>query len=359
MGPEQTARLFDRFAQVHAGSGKMQAGVGLGLSICLLYCRAMGGTLSVESAIGRGTTFTVTIPAAVEAGSANVSKRSIRPSRPVAEPATIAQADPDAATPGDLANLVLIIDDDASICELMRRNLGDLGFRTEIASSGEEGIPLAKRLLPSAIILDVILPGIDGWAVLATLKTDPRMASIPIIMASMLDERERGLRAGAHEYVSKPVSGGRLADLLRKHIGERATARLLVVEDDADTRSRLSRCLREQGWEVAEAADAEEALNRLVGSAPDVIILDLMLPGRDGHGVIADIRSNPAWQSIPIIVVTAAELDADARRRLLGQVEKISKKELLGRDDLIREIRLQIEQQRREPLNTVVEQSHA
>jgi CheY-like chemotaxis protein len=271
----------------------------------------------------------------------------------------VAQADPEASEPADRANLILIIDDDASICELMRRNLGEEGYRTESAASGEEGLRLAQQLLPSAIILDVVMPGIDGWAVLAALKTDARMASIPIIMASMLDEKERGLKAGADEYLAKPFSGGRLADLLRKHIGERATARLLVVEDDAETRERLARTLREQGWKVAEAADAEEALARLVESAPDVILLDLMLPGRDGLGVIAEIRANPAWQSIPIIVVTAAELDAEARRKLRGQVEKIFIKDLVGRDDLIREVRLQIEQHRRENPTGVAEQTHA
>ncbi len=134
-----------------------------------------------------------------------------------------------------------------------------------------------------------------------------------------LDARREGARApggGADEYLSKPFSGGRLADLLRKHIGERSTARLLVVEDDADTRDRLARSLREEGWEVAEAGHADEALARLAESAPDVILLDLMLPGRDGLGVIADVRSNPAWESIPIIVVTAADLDAEARKKL-------------------------------------------
>ena len=186
----------------------------------------MGGTLSVESAIGQGTTFTVVIPAEVESGLANVSQLSARPTRPLAEPALVAQADPEASTPADRANLVLIIDDDASICELMRRNLGEEGYRTESAATGEEGLRLARQLLPSAIILDVVMPGIDGWAVLAALKTDAQMASIPIIMASMLDERSEASGRGPMKYLSKPFSGSRLADLLRKHIGERVAGRL-------------------------------------------------------------------------------------------------------------------------------------
>ena len=240
---------------------------------------------------------------------------------------------------GEEANLVLIIDDDESVSELIRRDLGEQGYRTLIASSGEEGLRLAKQLLPSAIILDVVMPGIDGWSVLAALKTDDEMAEIPIIMASMLDERDRGLQMGADEYVSKPFGRDCLVELLQKHLGARSQAQILVVEDDGPTRERLVETLRSEGWLVSEAANAGEALERLREATPDLVVLDILLPDRNGFEVLSDIRADRVWQSIPVIVLTAAELDSNARRSLRGQVESILAKGLLGRDDLLREVR--------------------
>ncbi len=344
MTPEQADRLFHRFAQVHATSGKMQAGVGLGLSICQLYCRSMGGTLAVDSEVGRGTTFLVSLPAEVGPAVRTPGPPAPRAPRPVPAlpPSAIGGGPPD-----DRANLVLIIDDDASICELIRRDLGAEGFRTRAANSGEEGLRLAKQLLPSAIILDVVMPGIDGWAVLAALKTDAQMADIPIIMASMLDEKERGLRMGADEYLSKPFGRGRLAEILRKHLGNGPSARILLVEEDGEGRDLLARAIRDHGWEVAEASDPASALARLREASTDMILLDINLPGQGGPEVLQEIRSDPAGRSVPVVLLTSDDLDPEARRQIQGQVEAILADELLGRDDLLREIRDLLDRHRR------------
>jgi PAS domain S-box-containing protein len=343
MAPEQTAKLFDRFAQVHASSGKMQAGVGLGLSICLLYCRAMGGLIKVESEVGRGTVFEVDLPA-------EVSEKPALPANPVARTTRPSPEPPPAENPpdDDRANLVLIIDDDVSVCELMRRNLGEEGIPSLAAHSGEEGLRLAKKWLPSAIILDIMMPGIDGWAVLAALKSDSEMTGIPVIMASMLDEKERGIRMGADEYVSKPLGPDRLTELIRKYRRGHDSGKILYVQDQSEMSRNLAGSLREQGWEVGELTDGPSALNSLRESRPDLILLDLMMPDRGGMSILAEIRGNDVWQSIPIIVITAADLDFDARRRLQGQVEKILTTGVFGRDDLLREVRSLIAQPRRE-----------
>jgi PAS domain S-box-containing protein len=338
MNAEQQARLFHRFAQVHASSGKMQAGVGLGLSICLLYCKAMGGTIEVASEEGHGSAFTVTFPAEVVPASPQPAPAP-RPPKGEPRPAAPAGVGNGDGQPRDAANVVLIIDDDASICELLQRNLGDEGYRTRTASTGEEGLRLAKQLLPSAIILDVVMPGIDGWAVLAALKTDAKTADIPIIMASMLDEKQRGFALGADEYVTKPFTRDRLAELLHKHVGGRPSARILVVEDDADTRARLGGTLREQGWHVTEAADGRAALARIEADHPDLILLDLMLPRMDGFELVEEVRRHKSWESIPIVVITGADLDPEARRRLQGRVEQVLQKGLYGRDELLDEVR--------------------
>lgn len=340
MGPEQQKRLFDRFSQVHANSGKMQAGVGLGLSICLLYCKALGGRVEVESAEGLGSTFTVTLPAVVVPRDVAADRPAATPAFP--KPPRIPQSVDPAGIPDESreqpANFVLIIDDDASVCELIQRDLGEDGIPTRAVHSGEEGLRLAKQLLPSAIILDVVMPGIDGWAVLAALKTDAKTADIPIIMASMLDERERGLRMGADDYVTKPFARDRLHAVLKKHYNG-SQPRLLLVEDEAPIRQLLAGTLREQGWIVDEAGDGRSALDLARSRRPQLILLDLLLPSMHGLDVIAEIRNDPDCRAVPIIVMTAAALGPEDRRRLQGQVERILDKGLFGRDEMLREIR--------------------
>ncbi|MFO0953358.1 MAG: response regulator [Isosphaeraceae bacterium] len=342
MSEDQQKLLFHRFAQVHSGDRLKKAGaslglssMGLGLSICMLYCRAMGGRISVRSEEGHGSTFTVELPAVVR------KAEDETPPAPTAAPQTHAPrpAGGDDSKTGEAgADLVLIIDDDASVCELISRNLGEEGYRTRAAYDGLEGLRLAKQMLPSAIILDVVMPGIDGWGVLAALKTDAQTADIPIIMVSMLDERERGLKLGADEYVTKPLAGERLPKLLADRLGGRPNARVLVVEDDPDARESLRVALADQGWEVVVCGDGEAALKAMRSARPDLVLLDLVLPGMDGFTVISEIRREPAWHSVPIIVMTAAVLSTEERRGLQEEVEKILYKGLYSRDELFREI---------------------
>jgi PAS domain S-box-containing protein len=362
MTPEKQKRLFDRFSQVHSTRGKTQEGVGLGLSICLLYCRAMGGRISVESEEGRGSTFTVLLPTrpAPADGDERPAPAAQLAERPAPEHASADAGAPTDVTVDDMtANLVLIIDDDASVCELMERNLSQEGIRTCAAHSGEEGLRLAKQLLPSAIILDVIMPGIDGWAVLAALKTDSQTSQIPIIMATMLDERERGLKMGADEFITKPFARDRLSELIHRHLGNQKKARILVVEDDPDTRGRLCESLREQDWEVWEAGDGVEALALLRTHKPDLVLLDLLLPRVNGYEVLKEIRNHEELHAIPVVVMTAAELSTEDRRRLQGQVEQILQKGLYSREELLSEMRVLVREHQGHHLHSSQEASHA
>jgi signal transduction histidine kinase/CheY-like chemotaxis protein len=347
MSSEQVAKLFDRFAQVHEHSGHKGMGFGLGLANCLLYCESMGGTITVESEVGRGTTFTVRLPAVVQ-----VDDR-----RPTAGADTTRAAAP--AGPGSSANLILIIDDDASISELMQRNLGEEGFQTLAAHTGEEGLRLAKQAIPSAIILDVVMPGIDGWAVLAALKTDPHTSRIPVIMASMLDERERGMRMGADAYVTKPFSRDRLAGIIHKHLGGRPSPRILVVSEHADIGDRLQGLINDQGWEVVTAADSDAALHLIGSRQPDLILLDLPLDQSRGGGLIENVRNNPDWDLIPIMVMSCAELSPEDRRDLEDRVEKVLRKGLYNREQLLHEISVLVDAYRQKSQNLAPEQSHA
>lgn len=334
MSPAQQARLFNRFSQVQGTTAERQSGVGLGLSICRLYCDAMGGRIDVESTEGCGSTFIVTLPAIIglptDVGS--VSKGNVFLSDTV--PGTGIRLPPTAQQ-----NLVLIIDDDPSVCELMRRNLGQEGFQVRTAIHGTEGVELARLLQPSAIILDVLMPGDDGWVVLSALKADAATANIPIIMASILDERERGISMGADEYLTKPLPRGQLVKILHKHTDTPPGGSLLVVEDDVDVREKLCRSLREQGWGVTESGDGADALKRIRERRPDLVILDLMLPTIDGFGVLEELRKDSELMQIPVIVLTAAHLAQDEQLRLQEGAEQVLQKGSYDPNKLLRTIR--------------------
>ena len=240
----------------------------------------------------------------------------------------------------------------------MERNLDQEGFQARAAHSGEEGLRMARQLHPSAIILDVVMPGLDGWGVLAALKSDTGTAEIPIIMVSMLDERERGLRMGADEYMMKPFGRDRLTDLLHKYLGNQTGTRLLVVEDDVDSRDRVCRSLREQNWEVYAAGDGVEGLELLRRHRPDLILLDLLLPSMNGFEFIEAVRRDPESRSIPIVVMTGAELSAEDRHHLQGQVVQVLQKGLYGRDELLREIRSVVREHQGRMASPVEEKVH-
>ena len=206
--PEQMARLFEAFSQADASTSRNYGGTGLGLAITRRFCRMMGGDVAVESAPGRGSTFTVRLPADVG---------ELRSQTPVAPAATPAQPEPMAGTASAASGTLLVIDDDPEARALMRRFLGKEGFRIEEAADGETGIRLARELRPDVITLDVLMPGMDGWAVLGALKSDPELAGIPVILATIVDEEHLGFALGASEYLTKPIDRERLIAVLEKY----------------------------------------------------------------------------------------------------------------------------------------------
>ncbi len=325
MSPEQMAKVFDEFTQADSSTTRKFGGTGLGLSISKKFCRLMGGDIRVESELERGTTFTVELPAVV------VEKKA-EPKGPAAAPQAPADGT-DTAT-------VLVIDDDTAALDLTRRFLTREGFSVVTATDGEQGLELAKELHPRAITLDVMMPGMDGWSVLSALKEDPATAGIPVIMLTMIDERERGFALGASEYLGKPVDRERLAALLQRFRGgEEAGGRVLVVEDDADTRKLIRRNLKKAGWSVDEAKNGRVGLERVEKAMPDLILLDLMMPEMDGFEFLRELRARQAWQQIPVVVVTAKEITEQERLRLNGWVEKVLHKGAYSRENLLGEIR--------------------
>jgi CheY-like chemotaxis protein/two-component sensor histidine kinase len=329
MTPEQTARLFQEFIQADASTTRKYGGTGLGLAISRRFCRMMGGDIGVESVPGSGSTFTIRLPALVEQS----PEQSQRPASPV--PAPVKQAIPRA---GAIAE-VLVVDDDPTVRELMQRFLEREGFSVLTAAGGLEGLARAREAHPAAITLDVVMPDVDGWTVLAALKGDPTLADIPVILATIVDEKQRGYALGATDYLVKPIDRERLLAILRKRCG-RAGGRVLVVEDDDVTRALVRQALEREGWLVTEAANGRIALAALAATRPDVIVLDLIMPEMDGFEFLAEMRSRAEYRTIPALVLTAMTLTEEDHRRLNGEVELVIRKSGQSRDALLRELGL-------------------
>ncbi len=325
MTPQQLEKLFQPFTQADASTTRKFGGTGLGLTITRRFCRMMQGDVTVASEYGKETTFTIRLPA-------KVSKTAIP------------ETTPETPSPQITANgggVVLVIDDDASVRSLLSRFLGKEGFRVKTANGGEEGLRLARDLRPDAITLDVMMPGMDGWAVLTALKADPELALIPVIMLTIVDDKTLGYTLGASEYLTKPVDRERLCSVLQKYCTSDGSSlgRVLVVEDDGPTRELLRRLLERDGWVVGEAENGRVALESILETLPSVILLDLMMPEMDGFEFLHELRKNDSWHAIPVIVITAKDLTANDRIRLNGSVMTILRKGTYTRSEILSELR--------------------
>jgi CheY-like chemotaxis protein len=231
---------------------------------------------------------------------------------------------------------VLVVDDDAAVRDLMSRFLGKEGFRVATAAGGEEGLRLARELQPDVITLDVLMPGMDGWSVLAALKADPALADIPVVMLTMLDDRNLGYALGAADYLTKPIDRERLVAVLGRH---RRDLPVLVVDDDADFRELARRTLEREGYSVVEAENGRVGLARLREAKPGVVLLDLMMPEMDGFDFVAAVQEDRAWRALPIVVITAKDLSPEDHERLNGYVARVFQKGALSRETLLGEVR--------------------
>ncbi|HEY2574391.1 MAG TPA: response regulator [Verrucomicrobiaceae bacterium] len=323
MTREQMGRMFQAFSQADASTVRKYGGTGLGLAITRHFCRMMGGDVTVSSEPGQGSTFTLHLPAEV--------------SDPAAEASAKPPPGPD-RLPRE-GNTVLVVDDDPSARELLRRFLNKEGFHVECAAGGLDAIASAKRLRPRAVTLDVMMPGMDGWSVLSRLKEDPATADIPVIMLTIVDDEHFGHALGATEYLTKPVDRERLAAVIRKLRHPAGPGRVLVVDDDAAARQMLVRTLERQEWKTAQAEDGRAALNAVAGQMPDLILLDLMMPRMDGFEFVSELRKNQRWRSIPIVVITAKTLTQQDRDVLQGHVQKVLQKGDFKLNELLVELR--------------------
>jgi signal transduction histidine kinase/DNA-binding response OmpR family regulator len=324
MTREQKARLFRAFSQADAATTRNFGGTGLGLAITRHFCRMLGGDVTVESEFGKGSTFTMMLPAVIDKGPA----------------ATETLAD---AAAGATLGTILVIDDERTARDLLKGAVAAAGYAAIVAADGREGLRLAGERRPDAIILDIIMPDIDGWAVLRSLKADADLADIPVVLVTVLGDRDMALALGATEHLTKPIVQNELIRVLARLRGADDTTDVLVVDDDEGTRDMLRRMLVREGWTVRQAANGTEGLAQLVLAKPTVVLLDLLMPEMNGFEMLRTMRASETWRDVPVIVITSKDLSRDELEWLRGNTMDVLQKGGYGRGELVQALHDMIE----------------
>ncbi len=328
MTPNQQKRIFQPFTPVDANTTHRLSGTRLGLAITKHFTEMMGGTISVKSEFGQGSTFSVCLPALVITEKLTQEADIKEDGNPLSSEAH---------------GIVLVIDDDMITRELLKNYLSKLGYAVAVAADGETGFKMAKKLRPDAILLDVKMPGMDGWKVLSALKNNSLLSDIPVIMTSIVEERNKGVALGAADYIVKPVKRDQLAAVLNKyHIANDSQGLVMIVEDDIITRETLAEMLKLEGWRVFKAENGRVALEHLEDKKPSLILLDLMMPEMDGFEFVTRLRQNEKWRSIPVVVLTATKLSAEDQAHLHSYVDSILHKASNQKEELLRQIHQQV-----------------
>ena len=314
---EDLPRVFEEFEQLEPPADQTAEGTGLGLALTKRFAELHGGWVEVRSQLGRGSTFTLHLPVEAAAPAA-------RPRVPVAA--------------GD-GPLILVVEDNPHAADLLTTYLTRGGYSVEVANQGSSALELARRLRPDAITLDLLLPEVDGWDVLAALKHDPETADIPVVVVTVVDSPARGRALGAVDYLVKPVDPRTLLDCLEHRRLARRTngeeVRVLVVDDDPLHHARLEGLLSSEGYAVIKAMGGREGIRKARELAPAVVILDLLMPDLSGLDVVAALKADPATAAIPILVMTAKELSREDKRVLNAQAAAVLEKPSVAGADLL------------------------
>ncbi|HET7704345.1 MAG TPA: response regulator [Candidatus Limnocylindrales bacterium] len=325
IAPEDLDSVFEEFHQVGDHAARDQ-GTGLGLALTKRLVEAHGGTIRVTSVVGSGSRFRVSMPA---------------PAHPVVELPVVAPdvpRDPALHVAGEQP-AVLVIEDDPSAVRLLREYLEPAGYRVHVAAAGAEGLALARRLHPAAILLDVLLPGADGWEILRQAKADDAIAAIPVIIVTVVDEREVGLALGAVDYLVKPIRRDALLGSLRRHVGDSLSGgqpKVLAVDDEAVALDLIRAALEPEGFHVVSTTSALAALEMLREQPFDLVISDVVMPELDGFELARRIKADPRTTRIPILLCTAHDLSESEKAQLNGQIIGIASKGGAARQGLLR-----------------------
>ena len=323
---EDQTRIFEEFQQLDSSIGRAQQGTGLGLTLTRRFAHLHNGEVSVRSRVGKGSTFTLSLP---------VRSAELAPAEEETDGVLVEMPRPSGP-------LVLVVEDNLSAAELVGHSLAKGGFQTTVATTGRDALAKAKELKPLAITLDVMLPELDGWEVLARLKRDPDTADIPVIIVSVIDNPELGIALGALDYFVKPVDAESLVRCVSRYNFRRRNGhddcRVLVVDDERANRDLLREILEPVGFDVILAGGGQEAMQLAESTPPDLVLLDLLMPGISGFDVVERLRGNASTKAIPIIVLTAKDLTDDDKALLSGRVSRILARRSTGAADLLSQL---------------------
>jgi PAS domain S-box-containing protein len=334
MRPEEILGLFKPFRQAPGGQEMNKEGIGLGLAITKKLVELHGGRIWAESEFGSGTTMFFRIPLIVDAESERMMRAGM-----LLE--ALRQENRDLRSTGEKP-LALIVEDSPQAGELLRMYIESAGYRVAVARNGSDAVDLAKRLRPNVVTLDLMLPVKDGWEVLKELKRHPLCKHIPVIIVSIVDEKQLGFSLGAVDYFVKPVNRDDLVQALnRVHVvprGEKGKPTVLIIDDDRAATDLVQVMLENEGYRVLKAYQGKEGVEIATRTRPDVIILDLIMPETSGFNVAFQLRQIPATRGIPIIVLTSMEIDDDTYEQLGAYVSTLMSKSSFTKRDLLREI---------------------
>ena len=316
---EDQQRVFEEFQQVGETLTNKPEGTGLGLALTKRLVELHGGSIRLESTPGEGSIFTFTLP---------MTGEGQRPARTAEQETTVAERVEQAAS---TSPLVLVIEDDPKAVDLLRIYLSEAGYAVETAKDGEEGLDKAKRLSPNAVILDVLLPKVDGWDFLSQMKADATTKDIPVIIVSIVDQKGKGFALGAAEYLVKPIKKEsllRALDTFRLDAKARtAPIKILAIDDDPKAIELIAAALEPEGFQVLKTYGGEEGLALAKTEQPDIIILDLLMPEVNGFEVLDRLERSPATNKPPVVLFTVKHLTVDEKQQLRGRIARLAQKD--------------------------------
>ncbi len=335
MTPEQLQKLFQAFSQASTSTAKKYGGTGLGLTISRHLTNMLGGDINVESELGKGSAFTAHILANTPQQELTETKKWFTVG-PKVDPRTVRFFPRKVSLDNRRRKIstVLVIDDDANVRDLMERFLTRQGFYVHSAANAREGLQLAHDIRPDLITLDVMMPERDGWSVLTTLKSDSELASIPVIMLTLVEDRDIGFALGASDFLNKPIDSERLAETIGRHIRPTSSGPILVAQKDESHRLQIARMLEKEGYSACVVANGQEALDKIAEEQPALVLVDLDLPVIDGFHFIDELHRHKQWRDIPVIATTLHEPSPQERKRLRQKQQILVKKDRVNEEFL-------------------------
>lgn len=329
MTPEQMEKLFQPFTQADSSTTRKYGGTGLGLAISQRFCQLIGGSMKVESEPGKGSIFSCWVPVQpVQSNDALQSGEAVGYGGRIQSTGKVN---------------ILLIDDESFNHQLMMRYLAKENWTLAFAENGAKGLKMAEKLRPHVILLDILMPGMDGWSVLSAIKNNEELQDIPVIIWSMTSDKQIGYTLGASEFLTKPLQRDRLLQVMNKYMPKHADQTVLVIEDDAAANELMARLLQKEGYAAVQAGNGKLALEYMEQKTPDLILLDLMMPEMDGFTFVEEVRKVEKWHGIPIIVITAKSITAEDKHKLNGNVKSIIQKGSVDHAKLMKEIEQLVE----------------